>query len=66
MNHPVFVRVLQCIGDVGRDLHRFLDPELGLAIELRAQRLAVDERHDVVQEPARFTRVEQCQDVRML
>jgi hypothetical protein len=37
-----------------------------LAREPRAQRLALDERHHVVQQPARAPRVEQRQDVRVL
>ena len=40
--------------------------KLRLAVEPRAQRLALDERHHVVEQPVRLARVEQRQDVRML
>ncbi len=44
------VRVVEGVGDGGGDAHRLVDAELGLAIQLVAERLAVDVRHDVVQE----------------
>ena len=66
MDDALFVRVVQCIGDVGGDLHRVVDADLRLAIELRTQRLAIDERHHVEQESVDFPAVEQRQNVRML
>ena len=62
----MLVRVLQRVGDVDRDSHRLVHAELGFAIELVAERLALDERHDVVQESVGRPRIEQWQDVWML
>ena len=61
------VRVVERVGDLARDAHRVVDRELLLALEPLAQRLALDEGHDVVEQPVRPSpRVEQRQDVRML
>ena len=60
------VRVVQCIGHFGGDLHRVLDTELRFAIQFVAQRFAVDERHHVVQESVGCAGVKQREDVRML
>ena len=48
------------------DPHRLLDAELGLAVELLAQRFALDVRHHVEQEAVGRAGVEQRQDVGML
>ena len=66
VDDAVAVGVVERVGDVRRDAHRLVHAELGLAVELRAERLAVDERHDVVEEPVRRARVEERKDVRVL
>ncbi len=45
---------------------RLVDAELRLAIELVAQRLAVDERHHVIKERIGLSRIEQRENVRVL
>ena len=60
------MRVLQRRRHLGGDADRVVDRQLLLAIEPRAQRLAVDEGHHVEQLSRRVSRVEQRQDVRML
>ena len=40
MDHVVPVRVVQRVRHLGRDLHRFVDAELRLAVQLLAQRLS--------------------------
>ena len=62
----VLVRVLKGVEDFARDPHRLVHAELGLAVELVAQRLALDEGHDVKEKAVRRSRVEQRQDVRVL
>ena len=62
----VVVRVVERVGDFARDAHRVVHAELRFAIELRAERLAVDERHHVEQQAVRSPRVEERQDMRML
>ena len=66
MHDAVLVRVLEGVGDFSRDPHRFVHAELRLAVELRAQCLAVDERHDVEEEAVRGTRIEERENVRVL
>jgi hypothetical protein len=63
---PRPVRVRERVCHFARDQHRFRKREQPRAREARAQRLAIDERHDVKQEAARFARVVQWQDVRVL
>ena len=60
------VGVVQGVGHGHGDLHRLVDAELRLAIELAPQRLAVDERHHVVEEAVGGAGVEERQDVGML
>jgi hypothetical protein len=60
------VRVAEGIGHFERDLDRFVDTELLLAIELVADLFALNEGHHVVKEPVRLTRIDEAQDVRML
>ena len=55
MNHVVAVRVVQRIRHLSRDLDCLLNAELSLAVEHVAQRLAVDERHHVVEETVCLT-----------
>ena len=66
VDHAVPVRIVERVGDFARDPHRFVDAELRLAIQLLAERLALDVGHDVVEEAVRRARIEQRQDVRML
>ena len=47
------MRVVQRLGDVTGNAHRLVDAELRLTVELPAQRLAVDERHHVIEETIR-------------
>ena len=66
VDHPVAVRVVQRVGHLGGDPHRLVDAELRLAVQLVADRLALDVGHDVVEEAVGLARVEQRQDVRVL
>ena len=50
VNDALAMGVVQRVGHVGGDPHRLVDAELGLAVELVAEGLAVDERHDVEEE----------------
>src|SRR5207244_8539074 len=60
------VRVAESGSDLPRDAQGLLDRELLLAVELVAQRLALDVRHDVKEEPSGVTGVVQREDVRMI
>ncbi len=60
------MRVVQRVGHLGRDPHRLLDPQLLLAVQLVAQRLALDVGHDVVEEAIGLARIEQREDVGVL
>lgn len=60
------VGVVEGVGHLGGDAHRFLDAQLGFPVELPAQRLAVEERHDVIQEAPLAPGVEEREDVRVL
>ena len=66
VDDAVAVRVVERVGDLGGDPQRVLDRELLLAIQPVAQRLAVDERHDVEHRAVHLSRVVQGEDVRML
>jgi len=44
---------------------RFVERELSLAVETRAERLTGDERHDVIQLAIRLTRIVDRKDMRM-
>ena len=63
---PRCVGVLQRLGDLAGDLERVVDGELLLPVQPVAQRLALDERHDVVQQAVGLARVVQAEDVGML
>jgi len=65
VNYPVTVRVVERARDLGRDAQGFVERKLALAIESRAQRLAGDVRHDVVQLAVRLARVVDGEDVRV-
>ena len=62
--------VAVCIGErarhFGRDPHRLVDRELLFPLQPVAQRLALDIRHDVIEEAVDGTGVVQRQDVRVL
>ena len=60
------VRVVECVGHLARDPHRVVHRELLLAAEPVAERLALDEGHDVIEEGVGLTRVEERENVRML
>ena len=66
VDDAVLVRVVERVDHFARDAHRLVDAELRLAIELLAQRLALDVGHDVEQESVGRAGIEQRQDVRML
>ncbi len=60
------MRVVERVGDLRGDPHRLLHAELLLAVERRAERLALDEGHHIVEEPVGGAAVEEREDVRML
>src|SRR5690349_3053477 len=66
MDDAFAMRIVEPSGNCRCEAHRFVDWELLLAIQPRAQRFAFDERHDVEQQVARRAGVEQRQQVRML
>ena len=66
VDHPVTVGVVERVGHLGGDLERLIDTELGLAVQLAAERLALDVGHDVVEEAVGGAGVEEGQDVGML
>lgn len=66
VDDAVAVGVVEGVGHLGGDAHRFLDAQLGFPVELPAQRLAVEERHDVIQEAPLAPGVEEREDVRVL
>ena len=66
VDHPVAVGVVERVGHGHGDLDRLVDAELGLAVELGAKRLAVDERHDIVEEAVGGAGIEERQDVGVL
>ena len=66
MHHAVFMRVLERIRYRRRDGHSFFHGKLGLVVESRTQRFTLDERHDVVEQPAGGARIEQRQQIRVL
>ena len=66
VDHAVRVRVVERAGDGDRDADRFVDRQLLLALEPRAERLALDVRHHIEEQPVGVARVEQRQQVRVL
>ena len=66
MDHAVLVRIRQRAGDRRCNPHGVGHGELLLAIEPRAQRLPLHERHHIKELPAGLAAVEQRQQVRVL
>jgi hypothetical protein len=66
MYYALRVRVAQCIGDFAKNLRRFLNRQLTRARNSRAQILATDERHRVIEERSFRARGKKWNDVRML
>ena len=66
MDYAVAVGVVEGVGHFGGDPDRLVDAELGFAVELGAEGLALDVGHHVVEEAVGGAGVEQGQDVRML
>ena len=58
--------VIECARDLTGDANGVLDRELFLMGDPVAQRLALDERHDVIEKAVGFPRVDEPEDVRML
>ena len=65
MDDALAVGVVEGVGDSRGDAHRLVDRSWVSRSSLLAQRLALDEGHDVVEEAVRRARVEQRQDVRV-
>ena len=63
MNDAMAVRVVERAGDRDGEVHCFVHRELLLAVEPRAERLAVDERHHVEEQPVGLAAVEQRQEI---
>ena len=66
VHHPLPVGVVERAGDHAREMQCFVERQLAVAVELRPQRLALDVRHDVVEEAVGLARVMQRQDVGMI
>ena len=66
MDDAVAVRVLEGRGDGAADAHRVVDGQLPLALESRAERFAIHERHHVVQPSVGLAAVEQRHEVGVL
>ena len=65
VDHAVPVGVGQRVGDLAGDRQRLVDREPRLAPEPVAERLALDERHDVVEDAVGLARVVDREDVRV-
>jgi len=59
VNHAMPMRVVERVSHLACDAHRFVDAKLRLAIQLVANRLALDEGHDVEQEAVSGAGVEE-------
>ena len=66
VDHAVAVGVGERVYHFAQDLHRFGYRELALAAQLGAERLAGDERHDVIEQVAGGGGGEQRDDMRVL
>ena len=66
VHHAVAVGVVERFGHLARDPERLVQAQLLLTLQPLAQRLAGDERHDIIKEPAGLARVVQRQDVGVL
>src|SRR2546426_12470093 len=59
------VGVAERVGDVAGDPERLVEREPALAPQAMAQRLSLEVRHDVVEQPCRLARREDWHDVRV-
>ena len=66
VHDAVAMSVVERLGHFAGDPKRLVQAQLLLALQPLAQRLAGDERHDVIKEPAGLARVVQRQDVGVL
>ena len=66
MDHVLTVGIGQSLGHLAGDIKRLLDRKLPLPVHPSPQRLALDVRHDIVEQPAGFARVMQRQDIGVL
>jgi hypothetical protein len=66
VDHATFVRVVQRIGDLRGDARGIRYRKLPLALEPRAERLALHEGHHVVEQTGRASGIEEREDVRVL
>ena len=66
VDDAALVGVLQRLGRLAGELERVVDGELLLPVEPVAQRLALDERHDVVEQAVGLARVVEAEDVGVL
>ncbi len=65
VNELVLVRIGQRIGHLARDAERLVHGQLPLPPQAVAERLALDIRHHVVEEPVRLARIVEREDVRV-
>jgi hypothetical protein len=65
VNELVLVRMGQRVGHLARDAERLVHGQLPLPPQAVAERLALDIRHDVVEEPIRLARIVERHDVRV-
>jgi hypothetical protein len=66
MNHAVAVRVVDGTTHNGSYPDGFVDRQGTVPLDARAQRFAVDERHDVEERAAHLSRIEERKNIRML
>src|SRR6476620_7681225 len=66
MDDAMAMRILQRARNMLRDSDCLVYRQLPLARQAIAKRFALDERHDVEQTSARFARIVQWQDMRMV
>ena len=66
VDDAALVRVLERFGRLAGDAERVVQRELLLAVEPVPERLALDERHDVVEQPLGLARVVEAEDVGVL
>ena len=66
MDHAVAVCVIEGAGNRHGDAHRLVHRKLFFAIDAMPQRFALDERHDVEQQPIGFARIEQRKQIGVL
>src|SRR5579884_2691065 len=66
MNDAGVVRVLQRVADLPRDLHDLREGQLPVAVDARAQRIALDEGRDVERDAVPLPRIQHREQVRMI